>query len=43
MKFSIARNVMLNKIKYVLMYEKFLANPEGELRNLFKVRKIIKD
>ena len=25
------------------MYEKFLANPEGELRNLFKVRKIFKD
>jgi hypothetical protein len=24
-----------------LMYEKFLANPEGELRNLFKVIKMI--
>ena len=26
-----------DKLKYVLLYEKFLASPEGELRNLFKV------
>ena len=26
-----------DKLEYVLLYEKFLANPEGELRNLFKV------